>query len=65
MLRSRLIRVSHAEVDNVLPPATRLGLELGGDIEHVRRKAFNAWKLDHMVVSIGAAGAKGIILRDG
>ncbi len=39
------IRVAHAEVDDVLPAAAGGHLELGGDVENVRRKALDARKL--------------------
>ena len=41
----RSVRVAHAEVDDVLPAAAGGHLQLGGDIENVRRKALDAREL--------------------
>ena len=41
MLRRGLIRIPHAEIDDVLSPRPRLCLQLIDDIEDVGRKAFD------------------------
>jgi len=45
--RRGLVGIAHAEVDHVLPALARGGLELAGDVEHIRRQAFDAGKLLH------------------
>ena len=42
MRRRGAIGVAHAEVDDVLAAATRRHLQLGGDVEYVRGKTFDA-----------------------
>ena len=45
VLRGRLIRITHAEIDNVFPPRTGSGFQLIDDVEDIRWKAFNPGKI--------------------
>ena len=45
VLRRRAVGIAHAEVDDVLAAAARGHLELGGDVEDVRRQAREAREL--------------------
>jgi hypothetical protein len=45
--RRRLIRIAHAEVDDVFAPPARCELQFAGYVKHVGREAFDAGKLFH------------------
>ncbi|CRI67327.1 hypothetical protein THIOKS1550019 [Thiocapsa sp. KS1] len=55
MLRCRLVGVTHAEVDDVLAPCSRFGLQLVDDVEDIGRQPLDAVKIglggDHWTTS--------------
>ncbi|MDC4225747.1 MAG: hypothetical protein MPW15_16225 [Candidatus Manganitrophus sp.] len=44
VLRRRLVRVAHAEIDHVLAALTGLRLQLVDDVEHIRRQPLDSLK---------------------
>jgi hypothetical protein len=45
VLRGRLVGVAHAEVDDVLAPRSRLGLQLIDDVEDIGRQSLDAMEI--------------------
>ena len=55
VLGRRHVRVAHAEIDDVLAPGARLGLEIVDDREDVGREALDAIELVHPTSSSGVS----------
>src|ERR1700733_2549186 len=56
VLRRGPIRVAHAEVDDVFSARTSRRLHLAGDVEDIRREAFQPQELLHWPCSYGVTG---------
>ncbi len=50
MRRRSAVRVAHAEIDNIFAAPTRSHLQLSGNVEYVRGKAFNTGKTTRRAV---------------
>jgi len=47
VLRRGLVRIAHAEIDDVLAPAPGSGLQLAGDVEYIGREPLDPGELMH------------------